>query len=104
MNTCKITAAFGCFSDKKVIGLLPLKKTIEGKTVFSILKLKHAQASPANTNYVSEVSEDTMPDHPSIVEQLIAKTIRKTTLKKHGSHGPSGLDTYKWRRIISRFN
>ena len=85
-------------------GVLPLNEVIEGKTVLSILKEKHPQAKTANTNYITEVSEDTMPYHPSIFEQTNAKTVRKSTLKTHGNHGPSGLDACEWRRILTHFN
>ena len=45
-----------------------------------------------------------MPYHPSIFKQINAKTVRNSTLKTHGSHGPSGLDACEWRRIIIHFN
>ena len=45
-----------------------------------------------------------MPYHPSIFERINAKTVRKSTPKTHGSHGPSGLDACEWRRIITHFN
>ena len=45
-----------------------------------------------------------MPNHPSIFEQINAKTVRKSTLKTHGSHGFSGLDACEWRRILTQFN
>ena len=79
LRTGKISAAIGCLSNKKIKGLLPLNEVIEGKTVFSILKEKHPQAKTANTNYITEVSEDTMPYHPSIFEQINTKTVRKST-------------------------
>ena len=93
MSTGKISAAIGCLSDKKTKGVIPLKEVIEGKTILSILKEKHPQAKAVN--YVTEVNEDTMPYHPYIFEQINAKTLRKSTLKTHGSHGPSGLDAYE---------
>ena len=45
-----------------------------------------------------------MPYHPSIFEQINAKTVRKSTLKTHGNHGRSGLDACEWRRILTHFN
>ena len=45
-----------------------------------------------------------MPYHPSIFEQINAKTVRKSTLETHGSHGPSGLDACEWRRMLTHFN
>ena len=81
-----------------------MNEIIEGKTVLSILKEKHPQAKTANTNYITEISEDTMPNHPSIFEQINAKTVRKSTLKTHGRHGPSGPDACEWRRILTHIN
>ena len=83
MNTGKVSAAIGFHSDKKTRGVLPLNEVIHGKTVPSILKEKHPKAKTANTNYITDVIEDTMPYHPSIFEQINAKTVRKSTLKTH---------------------
>ena len=104
MSTGKISAAIGCLSDKKTKGVLPLNGVIEGKTVLSILKAKHPQAKTVITNYITEVSEDRMPYHPSIFEQINPNTVRKSTLKTHGSHGPSGLDACEMRRILTHLN
>ena len=104
MSTGKISADIGCLSDKKTKGVLPPNEVIERKTVLSILKEKHPQAKTAKTNYITEVSEDTMPYHPSIFEQINAKTVLKSTLKMHGRHGSSGLDACEWRRISTHFN
>ena len=103
MSTSKISAAIGCLSDKKKMSTSS-KRIIEGKTVLSILKEKQSRAKTANTNYIIEVSEDTTPYHHSLIEQINAKTIRELTLKTHGSHGPSGLDAFEWRRILTHFN
>ena len=92
------------FHTRKQKEYFPLNGVIEGKTDFSILKEKHPQTKTANTNYIIEVSEDTMPYHPSIFEQINAKTVRKSNLKANGSHGPSGLDACEWRRILTHFN
>ena len=104
MSTGKISAAIGCLSDKKTKEVFLLSEVIEGKTVLSILKEKHPQAKTANTNYITEVSEDTMPYHSSIFEQINTKTVQKSTLKTHGSHVPSVLDACIRRRILTHFN
>ena len=85
MSTGKISAPIGCVSDKKTKRVLLL----EEKTVLCILEEKHPQAKTANPKYVTEVSEDTMPYHPSIFKQINAKTLRKSTPKTDGSHVPS---------------
>ena len=104
MSTVKISAAISWLSDEKTKGVLPLNEVIDEKTVLSILKEKDPQAKTANTNYITEVSEDTMPYHPSIFEQINAKTVRKSTLKTYRSHGPSGPDACEWSRILTHFN
>ena len=75
MSTGKISASIGCLSDKKTKGVLPLNEVIEGKTVLNILKEKHPPAKTANTNYTTELNEDTMPYHSSIFEQTNAKIL-----------------------------
>ena len=45
-----------------------------------------------------------MPYHSSIFEYINAKTVRKSTLKTHGSHGSLCLDVSEWRRILIHFN
>ena len=45
-----------------------------------------------------------MPYHHFMFELVYVKTVRKSTLKTHGSHGPSGLDACEWRRTITYFN
>ena len=82
MSTGKISAAIGCLSDKKTKRVLPLNETFDWKTTLSILKEKHLQAKTANTNYITEISEDTIPYHPSIFEQINAKTVRNQPWKR----------------------
>ena len=99
MSMGKTSAAIGCLSDKKTKGVLPLNEVIEGKTVLNI-----PTAKTANSNYITELKEDTMLYHLSIFEQINATTVRKSTLKTHGIYGLSGLDACKWRRILTHFN
>ena len=75
MSTGKISAAIGCPSDKRTKGVFPLNEVIEGKTVLNILKEKHPSAKTANTYYIIELNEGTMPYHPSIFEQINDKTV-----------------------------
>ena len=46
------------------------------------------------------------PDHNphfSIFDQLNGDLIRRTALKSTGAAGPSGIDTYGWRRLCTSF-
>ena len=62
MRTGKVSAAIVCIVchlDKKTRRVLPLNEVLEGKTVLSILKKKTPPShKTANTNYLTEVSED----------------------------------------------
>ena len=53
MSTGKISATVGCFSDRKTKWVPPLDEVIEGKTVLSILKIKHPKAKTANNKYLT---------------------------------------------------
>ena len=48
-------------------------KSLEEKP--NILKEKHTPAKTANTYYIPELREDTMPHHLTILEQINAKTV-----------------------------
>ena len=58
----------------------------------------------ANTNYITEVKEDTMPYHPFSIQTIKRQDSSKINLKTRRSHGPSGLDACEWRRILTQFN
>ena len=104
MNTDTVSASIRCFSDKKTRRAFPLNEFIERKTVLSILKEKTPQAKAANTNFITEVKEDTMTLHRSIFEEINAETVLKSILKKHRMYGHSSLDTCDWRRMLTHFN
>ena len=75
---------------------------IDGKTVEQILNEKHPAPAPANHKYVSQ-ENNSLPYHPSIFDQINANKVRKTAMRISGSHGPSGLDSQEWRRILTIF-
>ena len=43
-------------------------------------------------NIITPVSNETIPFHPSIFDQMNGQHIKKAAMRTHGSHGPSGLD------------
>ena len=44
-----------------------------------------------------------MPFHPSIFDQINDQHIKKAVMRRHGSHGQSGLDANEWRRVLIQF-
>ena len=46
---------------------------------------------------------ETIPFQPSIFDQLNGQYIKKAATKLHGTHGPSDLDAYEWRRVLTHF-
>ena len=69
----KYLLPLAAFQTKKNERNTTLNEVIEGKTVLSILKEKHPQAKRANTNYITEIREDTMPYQPPIFEQKMPR-------------------------------
>ena len=64
------------------------------KTVFDVLREKHPEPSKANLKYlVNNDNSETLPYHRFIFEEINASMVRKSAMKTHGSHGPSGLVT-----------
>ena len=102
MNTGKISSAIAKLTDTSK-GVLSLGEIVKGKTVEQTLIEKHPPSEPINENYITPVSNETIPFHPSIFDQINGQHIKKAAMRTHGSHGPSGLDANEWRRILTHF-
>ena len=102
MNTGKITSAIAKLTDKSK-GVLSLDEIVEGKVVEKTFIEKHPPSEPIDENYITPVSNETIPFHPSIFDQINGQHIQKAAMRLHGSHGPSGLDTNEWRQILTHF-
>ena len=102
MNFGKISSAIAKLTDTSK-GVLSLDEIVKGKTVEQTLIEKHPQSEPINENYITPVSNETIPFHPSIFDQINGQHIKKAAMRTHGSHGPSGLDANEWRRILTHF-
>ena len=71
------------------------------KSVYRVLLDKDPQPSEVSENYiVSNQYKNTLLYR---YDKLNASSIRKCAIKTRGSHGPSGLDSNEWRRILSNF-
>ena len=100
----KIANALRCLEDEQKGHILSLNEQVGKKTVNQILREKHPQPCPLSEEYIVEGPyEQTIPFHPSIFDNLNARTIRQASMKTQGSHGPSGLDANEWRRILTNF-
>ena len=80
-----------------------LDEIVKGKTVEQNLIEKHPPSKPIDENYITPVSDETIPFHPLIFDQINGQHIKKAAMRTHGSHGPSGLDAKEWRRILTHF-
>ena len=102
MNTVKIPSSIAKLTDTSK-GVLSLDEIVKGKTVEQTLIEKHPPSEPINENYITPVSNETIPFNPSIFDQINDQHIKKAAMRTHGSHGPSGLDANEWRRFLPHF-
>ena len=102
MSTGKISSAIAKLTDTSK-GVLSLDEIVKGKTVEQTLIEKHPPSKPIDENYITPVSNETIPFHPSMFDQINGQHIKKAAMRTHGSHGPSGLDANEWRRILTHF-
>ena len=64
---------------------------------------KHPPSKPIDGNYITPVSNETIPSDPSTFDQINGQHIKKAAMRTRGSHGPTGLNANEWRRIITQF-
>ena len=102
MNTGKMSSSIAKLTDTSK-GVLSLDEIVKGKTVEQTLIEKHSPSKPIDENYITPVSNETIPFHPSIFDQINGQHIKKAAMRTHGSHGPSGLYANEWRRILTHF-
>ena len=107
MTTGRISSAIRCLSEDVKGGILSTteKITVGGKTrtVLDILHEKHPKSQPCNPTLIEQYPSNALPYHPQIFERINAACIRKSAMKTNGSHGPSGLDSQEWRRLLTSF-
>ena len=102
INTGKISSAIAKLTDTSN-GILSLDEIVKGKTVEHTLIEKHLPYVPIDENCITPVSNETIPLHPLIFDQINGQDIKKAAIRTHGSHGRSGLDANEWRRILTHF-
>ena len=99
MITEKISSAIAKLTDTSKT-VLSFDEIVKYKTVEHTLIEKHPPSKPIDENYITPVSNETIPFHPSIFDQINGEHIKKAAMR---THGPSGLDANEWRRILTRF-
>ena len=73
----------------------------DNKCVRDVLRDKHPDAHPLDPSTIASPVDDTF--HPVIFEEITGSTILNAALHTEGSAGPSGLDSYAWRRLCGSF-
>ena len=53
---------------------------------------------------LTEANDNTLPFHSSVFDRITPAAVRKAALRTNGIHGPSGLDTDEWRRLLTNFD
>ena len=99
MSTGKISSAIAKLTETSK-GVLSLDEIVKGKTVEQTLIENQPPSKPIDENYITPVSNETIPFHPSIFDQTNGQHIKKAAMRTHGSHGPFGLEANEWRRRI----
>ena len=63
----------------------------------NVLKVKQPSPSPSIAKHISNLSDCSVPYHPTFSEQINVSHIEEAVIKSHGSHEPSGLEKNGWR-------
>ena len=82
-------------------GVLDLSDKIRDKTVLQVLKEKHPSPGKVNRQFIQSPSENVLPFHPSIFDNLDDDAIKRAATVTKGSPGPSGLDANQWRKMLT---
>ena len=78
--------------------------SVRGKTVAEILTEKHPKGQPINTPcLVSHEKAETLPFHSSIFNKIDDNAFERAAQNTKRSHGPSGLDSCQWRKLLTSF-
>ena len=113
MEQGKVRAALRYLSRNTTGGVLSLDDMIptvssssnsepELRSTWDILEDKHPSGKSPDPSSLLSSSEPALFDR-IIFENLNADTIHHAAMHTHGSAGPSGLDSYVWRRLCSSF-
>ena len=108
MEQGKVRNALQYLSRHTTGGVLSLDDLIPGpdnelRSTRNILIDKHPAGKPPDPSSLLPGSTDLDPFNSIIFESLNADAIHLAAMHTHGSAGPSGLDSFAWRRLCSSF-
>ena len=69
--------------------------------MLQVLKGKHPSPGEVNRQLIESPSENVLPFHPSIFDNLDDDAIKRAATETKGSPGPSGLDANQWRKMLT---
>ena len=69
--------------------------------MLQVLKEKHPCPGEVNRQFIELPSENVLPFHPSIFENLNDEAIKRAATLTKGSPGPAGLDANQWRKMLT---
>ena len=72
-------------------------------SVLDELQAKHPSGQPASEEVLLSPSSSTTSFHPIVFDALDGLAIRCAALRTRGAAGPSGVDTFCWRRLGTSF-
>ena len=81
--------------------VLDLSDRIGDKTVLQVLKEKHPSPGEVNRQLIESPSENVLPFHPSIFDNLDDDAIKRAATVTKGSPGHSGLDANHWKKMLT---
>ena len=86
---------------------LPINKMISlnqrTTTVYDELVEKHPPSHPAHQDSLLPSTTSRTSFHPVIFERLTGASFRNAALHTKGSAGPSGIDSFGWKRLCTSF-
>ena len=112
MEQVKVRSALQYRSRKTTGGILHLNDMIPTgspnseptlQSIRDVLQDKHPTGNPPDPSFLLPSSLDPNLFNPIIFENLNADSIHRAAMHTHGSAGPSGLDSFAWRRLCSSF-
>ena len=102
----KMGAALQLLSDDGSSSLLhpnDIADAGSGKTVMQILREKHPNGAAVDPGVILQPNAPFQLPHPVLFDQIDASLIRSVVLRTKGAAGPSGLNSYSWRRLCTSF-
>ena len=91
MSRGKISNAIRVLLDDHKGGVIAPTVLIDCRPVLEILRDKHPEGQPLESNCIQSDHPRTLPYHPAVFDKISARLVQKHAMKTHGSAGPSAL-------------